>query len=171
MSPGMEVASKADAEKAKKAALQAMQAAGVGTWCWELPSGDFVFSGQAAALLEMAASPVSDKELLRLVHADQRNSLDQALLQLVRDSRALDIEFQSAASGKWLRMRGGVGSERRHAMGVLIEVAIEHKHVSIAAWPPSSTRQTTLSSQRHWKGSLRIGTVALKRSLAILPLR
>jgi two-component system sensor kinase FixL len=119
----MEATRGADIEKAKDAALGAMQAAGVGTWCWEVPGGDFVFSAQAAALLETAVPHASYKELLSLTHADQRISVDHSLLQMMRDARPLDIEFQSAASGKWLRMRGGVASESGHASGVLIDVA------------------------------------------------
>ena len=113
----------ADVEKAKNAAWGAMQAAGVGTWQWELPGGDFVLSDRAATLLETAAPHPSYQELLSLIQADQRTSVDHALLQLMHDGRPLDVEFQTAALGKWLRMRGGVASEGSHASGVLIDVA------------------------------------------------
>jgi two-component system sensor kinase FixL len=119
----MEAARGADIEKAKDAALGAVQAAGVGTWFWTFPDADFSFSDQAAALLETAASHASYEELLSLIHADQRISVDRSLLRLMRDALPLDIEFQSTASGKWLRMRGSAASEGNNASGVLIDVA------------------------------------------------
>ena len=58
-----------------------------------------------------------------LIHADQRTSVDHALLQLMHDGQPLDVEFQTAALGKWLRMRGGAASKGGHASGVVIDVA------------------------------------------------
>ena len=58
----MKAAGEAEVERAKNAALGAMQAAGVGTWQWELPGGDFALSDQAATLLETAAPHASYQE-------------------------------------------------------------------------------------------------------------
>lgn len=119
----------------------ALQAAGLGSWRWDTAEHMFFLSGRAAALLGVDTRSLSYAKLLALVHSEQMNTVDCAVRQLGGTANSLDVEFQIAASGIWLRMRGSVEDSGDSAAGVLIEIKSKsqaHVHSRLAAIVNSS---------------------------------
>ncbi len=107
-------------------ALQAVLAAGIGVWCWDIATGLVTLAPRAASLL--GHPPVSSLDVaafIELIHPDDRKAAELAL----RDSAtAFDIDIRTAATPpKRLRLCGALLHDPRPAgrvHGVLIDAPL-----------------------------------------------
>ena len=96
----------------------AVEAAELGTLRWDTVRGRVTGSARAAQLLVWNASGSHDneseanaREILDVVHADDRERLIDALRHSLADGTPLDVEFRVVAPGsspRWIRMTGRV---------------------------------------------------------------
>jgi two-component system sensor kinase FixL len=108
--------------------LLAIEAAGIGTWRWNLATNAVSMSSRARELIGVAGASIDYSEFLARVYPDDRGVLDQSL-RLCRDERKEhDIDFRPLPIGDklcWIRMRGGVFFSEGRAIevrGVLIDI-------------------------------------------------
>ncbi len=93
-----------------------LDAAGVGTWRWHIPTGRITLSPQAAILLGYTSGePINYTGFLELIHQDDRRTADRAL----QAREAYDFEFRTLVDGHWLRARGNVPKENTASGHVL----------------------------------------------------
>jgi two-component system sensor kinase FixL len=109
--------------------LLAIEAAGVGTWRWDLASGAVRLSDRARHLVGAESAPLDFEEFLARLHPDDRGMVERALRESVASGAEHDIDFRTVSNGdqtRWLRMRGrtlpksGPPVEIR---GILIDIA------------------------------------------------
>src|SRR6478672_152591 len=85
----------------------ALDAAEIGPWHWNLQTGAVSLSRHAAALLGCTtAVPATYAGLLDLVHPDDQVFADTLLQQSAAEQGAFDFDIRAAATGEWLRLRG-----------------------------------------------------------------
>jgi signal transduction histidine kinase len=92
---------------------QALEAAGIGIWDWDLGSNRVVMSDTMKSLLEAGAGSAagSYKSFLRAIHREDRGHIAAALKTAIRRRGAFDEEFRRERSDRsihWLRIRGRV---------------------------------------------------------------
>lgn len=118
------MASDKGSNSSKSEALDAEAAlsAGVGTWRWDFASNTFVLSGKAVGLLCGGPGVLDYDELLLRVDMAQRATLAHSLQRLRQEGREHDVDFQSAESGKWMRMRGNLSCGEDDAGGILLDI-------------------------------------------------
>jgi two-component system sensor kinase FixL len=100
----------------------ALEAAGVGTWRWQLAERRVVFSAQAAALLAATATEMSQDQYLALIHPDDRKAMEQGLRNGLVAGKLLDLDFRIVADGQWRRMRGQVTANSLVADGIVLDI-------------------------------------------------
>ncbi|HJT41947.1 MAG TPA: PAS domain S-box protein [Rhizomicrobium sp.] len=99
-----------------------MEAAGVGTWRWQLADQRVALSVQAAALLTATAGELSQDQFLALIHPQDRKAMEQALRRSLYAGKLLDHDFRIVTDGKWRRMRGQATANPHVADGVVLDI-------------------------------------------------
>jgi two-component system, LuxR family, sensor kinase FixL len=91
-------------------AFEAMDAADIGSWQWDVLSGAIKLFGHAGRLFGCAADPLLDYNgFLGLVHQADRHAVDAILRDAISNGETYDIEFRTSdlnAGGSWLWGRG-----------------------------------------------------------------
>jgi two-component system sensor kinase FixL len=98
----------------------AVDAAGAGSWRWDLKEKRVVLSPTAARLLGSQDAIVSQEQFLRLVDVHDRTSVQKAMEECLYRAEVFDVVF-SAADG-WRRMRGRSGPNADQANGLVLEI-------------------------------------------------
>jgi two-component system sensor kinase FixL len=104
----------------KEEVLAAVDAAGVGSWHWDLRGRRVSLSSPAASLLGAQDGTVSQEEFLDLVDFPDRESVRQSLEGCLYRGEIFDVVFRAA--GGWRRMRGKAGPKGGHADGLVLEI-------------------------------------------------
>jgi two-component system sensor kinase FixL len=108
--------------------LLAVEAAGIGTWQWNLATNAVALSPRARALIGVAGASIDYSEFLAGVYPDDRDAVDQSLHRCRYEHKEHDIDFRPLPIGDkfcWLRMRGRVSFSEGGAVevrGVLIDI-------------------------------------------------
>lgn len=85
---------------------EAMKAAGVGTWSWDLETQRVTLSALAVQLLGAPGPSLSREQFLDLVHPTDRATMDQALETKLSRGVLHDIDFRLSSENAFRRMRG-----------------------------------------------------------------
>ncbi len=125
--------------------LRALEAAGIGTWHWDLATDRVSLSAHARGLIGAPDAVLDYPAFLAKMHPDDRDSIDQALRQSLAKGDDFDLDFRTApGDGKplWLRIRGGVFAAPGELRGILIDIikrkASEEANSRLAAIVASS---------------------------------
>ncbi len=108
--------------------LLAVEAAGVGTWRWDLATNAVSLSACSREFIGAPSTSVDYPEFLGRLHPDDRDLVDRSLRQSLVTGERHDVAFRTLpADGKehWLRLRGAVRIDEGHpvaAWGILIDV-------------------------------------------------
>lgn len=92
---------------------QALDAADIGIWDWELESDRVIMSDNMRRFLGMDRSKrdVPFEAFLDVVHSEDRSRIHQALLEVIRKRSSFDEEFRTDRGERpiqWMRIRGRV---------------------------------------------------------------
>ena len=101
--------------------LEPLDAAGVGTWVWQIVAGHITLSPQAVMLLGGTAANYTD--FLELIRAPDRDAVALALSSSHASREGFDFEFQTTATQHRLRACGRVSDTGEQASGILIEAS------------------------------------------------
>jgi two-component system, LuxR family, sensor kinase FixL len=128
--------------------LLAIDAAGVGTWRWDLATDTLHLSSRARALIGAPASAIGYREFLARLHPDDREVADRSLRRALETRADINLDFRAAPADSeehWLRMRGRViltgrpPTEARGVLGDLLQrTAAEEANDRLAAIVTSS---------------------------------
>ncbi|HEX4367240.1 MAG TPA: PAS domain S-box protein [Rhodopila sp.] len=118
------------AEAGLEVMRRAMEAAGLGVWWWKPADGAVFLSEEAALLLGCGVEGMHDyAAVLLLLHAEDREPIDQELRACVVRGGSFDVDFRVArpgAAAAWIRALGKAeateGGEPE-IRGILIDVA------------------------------------------------
>ncbi|HEX3994975.1 MAG TPA: PAS domain S-box protein [Acetobacteraceae bacterium] len=118
------------AEAGLEVMRRAMEAAGLGVWWWKPADGAVFLSEEAALLLGCGVEGMHDyAAVLLLLHAEDREPIDQELHACVARGGSFDVDFRVArpgAAAAWIRALGKAeateGGEPE-IRGILIDVA------------------------------------------------
>jgi two-component system sensor kinase FixL len=108
--------------------LLAIEAAGVGTWQWDLATNAVSLSACARDLIGAAKTFIDYPEFLARLHPDDRDLVDRSLRQSLVSGERHDITFRPLPENgkqRWLRLRGGVFADAGQPValgGILIDV-------------------------------------------------
>jgi len=108
--------------------LLAVEAAGIGTWRWDLATNAVSLSSRSRELIGVPKASVDYPEFLARLHPDDRDLVDRSLRRSLVAGGEYDLDFRTLpADGKehWFRMRGRVFTDEAGAValrGILIEV-------------------------------------------------
>src|SRR3954470_13363699 len=102
--------------------LAAMEAAGLGAWHWLLAGDRAQLSRQAQILLGCEVAELSGKQFLALVLNEDRPTVERSLRDNLAAGREHDVDFRTAADGKWRRMRGRAAPGAQEAHGILLDI-------------------------------------------------
>ena len=103
-----------------KEKLAALEAAGAGTW--QYANGGLTLSTEASALLGAIAGDLVVDAFLQLLHPADRAAMERSLRQTLERGGMHDIDFRTAADGRWLRMRGIRRAVDAPARGILLDI-------------------------------------------------
>jgi len=99
-------------EESEERLRQALAAAGVGTWEWEVRTGRISLSETAERMLRLGSGdPAGPAEVWSLVHPDDRRRLEDGLAAVAERGVACDLECRFVAPGgthRWVSMKGEV---------------------------------------------------------------
>ncbi len=92
---------------------QALEAADIGIWDWELASNRIVMSANMKKILAIGngGAPDTIKTFLRVIHPEDRPRISAALQKAIKRKSSFDEEFRTVKSGRlirWMRIRGRV---------------------------------------------------------------
>jgi two-component system sensor kinase FixL len=104
----------------KNEILAAIDAAGAGSWHWDLKERRATLSSAAARLLGAQGRTISQEELLGLVDFPDRTGVRKSLEECLYRGEIFDVLFRVA--GGWRRMRGRAGPKSGHADGLVLEI-------------------------------------------------
>jgi two-component system sensor kinase FixL len=108
--------------------LPAIEAAGVGTWRWDLAANTVSLSARARDFIGAPETFIDYPEFLARLHPGDRDLVDRSLRQSLASGERHDITFRPLPQdGKelWLRLRGGIfahGGQPVAVHGILIDV-------------------------------------------------
>jgi two-component system sensor kinase FixL len=109
--------------------LLAVEAAGVGTWRWDIAADTLHLSGRARALIGAPGGAVNYLKFLSLIHLNDRDLADRSLRRGLAAGEECDLDFRALTDDgrdQWVRMRGrAVIADGRSLefRGVLIDIA------------------------------------------------
>ena len=111
-------------EESEERLRQALAAAGVGTWEWEVRSGAISLSETGERMLRLGSGdPAGPADVWSLVHPDDRRRLQDGLAATAERGVGCDLECRFVAPGgtyRWVSMKGEV---LRDEAGVPVRVA------------------------------------------------
>lgn len=114
----------ADSEKRH---LLALEAAGLGTWLWNISNDHIAWDSRCKALLGLPESTpdLTYQDFLRHIHSDDVAATDYALRRCRTSRSDYDIVHRVVwpdSSVHWLRCKGGFLQDHIHVTGVAIDV-------------------------------------------------
>jgi two-component system sensor kinase FixL len=108
--------------------MLAIEAAGIGTWHWDIAANAIHLSFRSRDLIGAARDSIGFSEFLTRIHPDDRSLVDQALSRCHADGGEYDLDFRTlsaAGEGRWLCMRGqprNLGAHNAEVRGVLLDM-------------------------------------------------
>lgn len=76
--------------------LIAAEAAGVGTWYWDVPRGELIWDGQCRRLFGLAPEePISYERFCDLLHPDDRAGVDEAVRRTLEQGQPYALEYRT----------------------------------------------------------------------------
>jgi two-component system, LuxR family, sensor kinase FixL len=108
--------------------MLAIEAAGIGTWHWDIAANAIHLSFRSRELIGAARDSIGFSEFLTRIHPDDRSLVDQALSRCHADGGEYDLDFRTlsaAGEGRWLCMRGqprNLGAHNAEVRGVLLDM-------------------------------------------------
>jgi two-component system, LuxR family, sensor kinase FixL len=108
--------------------MLAIEAAGIGTWHWEIAANAIHLSFRSRELLGASRESMAYSEFLSLIHPDDRDLVAQAFRHSRTSGGEYDIDFRALATagdGRWLCMRGrprNLGAHGAEVRGVLLDM-------------------------------------------------
>lgn len=108
-----------DIASSRSVADAALEAAGVGTWEWNLLGRCLNASAQTAYLLNTKSSSLTHEQFIELVHPQDRRLVEQSLCDNLYAGLVLDVDFR-IVSGNWRRVRGQ-SKDKSVAFGILLD--------------------------------------------------
>ncbi len=108
--------------------LLAIEAAGVGTWRWDLATNTVSLSACSRELIAAPNDCIDYPEFLARLHPDDRDLVDRSLRRSVASGERHDVAFRPLPEDnkeRWLRLRGGLFADAAHPVGlrgILIDV-------------------------------------------------
>jgi two-component system sensor kinase FixL len=124
----------------------AMQAAGIGTWQWNVTGDAIRLSPLSRVLLGVGSAAMGLPAFLERLHTDDRVIAERGLRACAQSGCDLDVDLRALAAdgtARWMRMRGG-STQTGHGdiHGILIDIArqkaAEHANDRLAAIVASS---------------------------------
>jgi PAS domain S-box-containing protein len=118
--------------------LRALEAAGVGTWCWDVVSDVVELDSRSKALFGLPKNgpKITYQNLLSHLHPDDRQSTVEALQKVLDRKKEYDIIHRVIwpdQSVHWLRCKGHYRKGHKEVVGLTIEVSwlkrSEEEHV------------------------------------------
>ncbi|MCK6587946.1 MAG: response regulator [Polyangiaceae bacterium] len=108
----------------------ALEAAGVGTFCWDLDTREIEWSPQHELLFDLAPGSFEGtyKAFLRRIHPDDRHLVGRVIRRALLEQSDYEVEFRVPLSGSRLRWLGAKGRFLRDPKGaarLLTGVAID----------------------------------------------
>jgi two-component system, LuxR family, sensor kinase FixL len=106
----------------------AIDAAGIGTWHWDIAANIIRLSSRSRALVGTFHESIRYSEFLTGIHPDDRSLVDQALCRCHTSGGEYDLDFRtlsSAGEGRWLCMRGrpcNLGGHGAQVRGVFLDM-------------------------------------------------
>jgi two-component system, LuxR family, sensor kinase FixL len=108
--------------------MLAIEAAGIGTWHWDIAANAIHLSFRSRDLVGVSRESMGYSEFLSLVHPDDRDLVAQAFRHCRTNGGDYDIDFRALATageGRWLCMRGrtrNLGAHGAEVRGVLLDM-------------------------------------------------
>jgi two-component system, LuxR family, sensor kinase FixL len=108
--------------------MLAIEAAGIGTWHWDIAADAIHLSFRSRELLGASRESMAYSEFLSLIHPDDRDLVAQAFRHSRTSGGEYDIDFRALATagdGRWLCMRGrprNLGAHGAEVRGVLLDM-------------------------------------------------
>ncbi len=99
---------------------QAVQAACVGIWLWDIQRRGIALSAEGAGLLGAEQLQISEGQFLDLVHRSDRAAMERSLTNSLYAGKLHDLDFRIAKGGLWRRMRGHARDGTGH--GILLDI-------------------------------------------------
>jgi len=99
---------------------QAVQAACVGIWRWDIQCRAVALSPEGAELLGSERLKISEGEFLDLVHRSDRGAMERSLANSLYAGKLHDLDFRIAKGGLWRCMRGQARDGAGH--GILLDI-------------------------------------------------
>jgi len=114
--------------------LLAVETADIGTWHWPFGSDSIEWCERCRRLCGLTKHLNSYDAFLATIHPDDRNAVDRAILQCLRDHAPFEINFRTQltdGSSRWLRASGQVpdpGSDKAAGIyGVIVNIDKQKK--------------------------------------------
>ena len=110
----------ADRDERYRQVVQALEAAGIGIWNWELASNRIAMSANMRKILKIGKGNGGEsfETFLRVIHREDRPRIEAALKKAIRLKGSFDEEFRTARVRRpvrWMRIRGRVSLGARGA--------------------------------------------------------
>ncbi|OAI43421.1 PAS domain-containing sensor histidine kinase [Rhizomicrobium sp. SCGC AG-212-E05] len=99
---------------------QAVQAACVGIWLWDIQRRWIALSPEGAGLLGTEQLRISEAQFMDLVHRSDRAAMERSLKNSLYAGKLHDLDFRIAKGGLWRRMRGQARDGTGH--GILLDI-------------------------------------------------
>src|ERR1700733_11809669 len=87
----------------------AIEAAGIGTWHWDIAANIIRLSSRSRELVGVFHESIDYSAFLKRIHPDDRGLVDQSLFRCRISGGEYDLDFRTlptASEGRWLCMRG-----------------------------------------------------------------
>ncbi len=111
----------------------AQQAAGIGIWSWEVGTEEPTFSTNYFKILGVDRQPLSFEGFLELLHPDDRQSVHDEFIRVLREGGQFESEFRvqmTDAQERWIMGRGRVYADEtgtpQRMTGIISDIT-EHK--------------------------------------------
>jgi two-component system sensor kinase FixL len=108
--------------------MLAIEAAGIGTWHWDIAANEIHLSFRSRDLVGVPSESIGYSEFLALIHPDDRDLVARAFRQCRKSGGEYDLDFRTLATageGRWLCMRGrprNLGAYGAEVRGVLLDM-------------------------------------------------
>jgi two-component system, LuxR family, sensor kinase FixL len=116
---------------ANRHGLSAIEAAGIGTWCWHAAANTIDLSARARELLRSAADRLDYADFVARFHPDDREAMTERLTACCADDQEIDLDVRTLPiDGRCmrLRLRGRAFAEedaQKGCHGILIDDVIQ----------------------------------------------
>ncbi|MDF2797783.1 MAG: hypothetical protein K0R85_527 [Devosia sp.] len=98
-----------------------LEAGKVGSWIWDVPSGEFTCNDTFRRMYGLPESgPIDAQQVLNSLHANDQERLREEIRGTLEEGADFDVEARSADATRWLAMRGRVYQRDANGMPLVM---------------------------------------------------